>query len=138
MAVGDPDLPRLGALQQGNRQRAFALVGVLTRDHVGHKPTVGIVNHDRLPRQSRPTMPAQHPQALFAPGQMIAVEHAKLIAGQTRLNVHVRHHRRKPLGRALHQSLQNARLGVVDLVIQRRQRYRQIVHLPRRRMQRRA
>jgi hypothetical protein len=138
MAVGDPDLPRLGALQQGNRQRAFALVGVLTRDHVGHKPTVGIVNHDRLPRQGRPTMPAQHPQALFAPGQMIAVEHAKLIAGQTRLNVHVRHHRRKPLGRALHQSLQNARLGVVDLVIQRRQRYRQIVHLSRRRMQRRA
>ena len=69
---------------------------------------------------------------------MIAIEHAKLIACQTRLNAYARHHRSKPLRRALHQSLQNARLGVVDLVIQRRQRYRQIAHLPRRRMQRRA
>jgi len=82
MAVGNPKLPRLGALQHRDGQRAFALVRVLARDQVDHQAAVGIVHHDRLPRQSRPTMPSQRCQALVAAGQVIAVEHAKLIAGQ--------------------------------------------------------
>ena len=82
MAVADPDLSRPGSLQHRKGQRAFALVRVLPCNQVSHKTAVGIVNHDGLPRQSRPAMPTQHCQALFAARQVIAVEHAKLITRQ--------------------------------------------------------
>ena len=136
MAIGDPHLSRPGRPQYRKGQRAFALMRVLPRDQIGHQAAVGIVNHDRLPRQSRPTMPAQHRQALFTARQVVAVEHAKLITRQRRVETDSRHDRGQPLGRTLHQGPQNARLGVIDLVIQRGQRHRQIAPLPCRGMQR--
>jgi hypothetical protein len=138
LPVGDPKLPRLGALQHRDGQRAFALVRVLARDQVDHQAAVGVVHHDRLPRQSRPTMPSQRCQALVAAGQVIAVKHAQRVARQRRSGGQRCHHRRKPLGRTLHQGAQDARLGVVDLVVERGQRHRQRALLARRRMQRRT
>ena len=106
-------------------QRAFALVGVLARDHVGDQPAVGIVHH-------RSTAPAKPPhdaraarQALLAAGQVIAIEHAQLLARQSRGDGSMRAITAQPLGATAHQRPQDARLGVVDLVVERRQRHRQ-------------
>ena len=130
MAVGDPHLSRPGRLQHRKGQHAFALMRVLPRDQVAHQAAVGIIHHDRLPRQSRPTMPVQHRQSLFAARQMVAVEHAKLIAGKCGADADTGHDRGQPARRTPHQGPQNARFGVVDLVIQRGQRNRQIAPLP--------
>src|SRR3982750_1073191 len=66
-------------------------------------------------------MPPQGCKPLLAGGQVIAVEHAQRVAGQRRSGGERRHHRRKPLSRAPHQGAQDARLGVVDLGIERTQ-----------------
>lgn len=135
MAVSDPKLPRPGPVQQGNRQCAFALMRVLARHHVGHKAAVRVVDNHRLPRQGRAPVPAQHAQALFARRQVVAVDHARRKARKARAGAHPCHHGRKPLGAALHQAAQDVGLSVVDLVVERGQRHRQAVHLPRRRVQ---
>ncbi len=90
------------------------------------------------PGKAAPRCPRNTARRLSLPGKVIAVEHAQLVARQSGTRTQMRHHRGKPLGRALHQSAQDAWLGMVDLVIQRGQRDRQMLHLPRRRMQRRT
>jgi len=129
-------LPRLRAGQQWRNQSTLALVRVLVGHDVGNQAAVRVVNHLRLPRQRRTTMPTQRRQALLAVRQVMAVEHAQAPAWQERAAVHGCGHRRQALGAAAHQGAQDGRLGAVDPVIQRRQRDRQRRYRPRRRMQR--
>lgn len=69
---------------------------------------------------------------------MIAVDDAHLPAGQAGRCAQGRDDRLQALGAALDQGPQQGRLGTPDLVVQRRQRYGQVVHLARGGMQRRA
>ena len=98
---------------------------------------IPIPDHHGLSRQRRTTKPAQKRQPLLARGQVVAVQHPHLPAGQARAAAHRCHHRRQPLGTALHQRAQDGRLRVAHLVIQGGQRHRQSSHLSCRRVQRR-
>ena len=136
LPIGDPQLPWLGAVQQGGHRGALALIRVLTGQDVGDQPAVRVVYHQRVPRQRGPTMPAQGRQALLAGWQVIAVKHAHLPARQAGTAAPSRGHRHQALGAAAHQRPQDRWLGAVDLVIERGQRHRQRFHGPRRSMQR--
>ena len=128
--VGDPQVPGLRAVQQRRHRDALACVRVLAGHHVHYKAAVGIVNHQRVPRQRRTAQAAQRGQPLLAGRQVVAVQHPQPPAGQARRVVQRRQHRRQPLGAATHKRAQDGRLGVVHLIIQRGQRHRQAWRLP--------
>ncbi len=136
--VGDPQLPRPCAFQQRRHPGALARVRVLAGHQVHHQATIRVVCHQRVPRQRRTAQGAQGQQALLAARQVVAVQHPHLPAGQAGRRAQLRHHRRQPLGAAANEGTQHAGFGVVDLVIQGRQRHRQRRHLARCRVQGRA
>ena len=53
VAVGDPQLPRLRAVQQRRNRSTLALVRVLAGHDVGDQAAVRVVDHQCLPRQRR-------------------------------------------------------------------------------------
>jgi hypothetical protein len=136
VAVGDPQLLRLRTLQQRPRHRTLLGVGILARHDVRHQPAVGVVHHQRVARQRRTPVAPQGRQALLAGRQMIAVEHPQLPSRQARREAQRFDHRQQSLCTLLHQPTQDRRLGASHLVVQRRNRYRQLHCLLRRRVQR--
>lgn len=116
-----PHLLREGRLDQRGCCHALALVRILTRHDVAHQGTVRVVEHQRVARASRAAKAAQRGQPLVTGGQVVAVQHAQLPAGQAGLPGQARDQGRKPLGAALHQRAQHWRLAAIDFVVQRRQ-----------------
>ena len=138
LPIRHPELPRLGAVQQGANRRALALVRVLAGHDVGDQPAVGVVHHQRVSRQRRPAVAAQGRQALLAGRQVVAVEHTQLPARQAGAAAPSRRHRPEPLGAAADQRPQDRRLGATDLVVECAHRHRQGLQGPRCRVQGRA
>ena len=136
VAVCDPQLPALRTLDRGQHPHALALVGILARDHVAHQPCVRVVDHQAVAGQGRPSVPAQHLQAFVAARQVVAVHDAQLPPCQTRWPTPLCHHRHQALGAATDEPAQHRWLAAIDLVVQRRQRYRQPFVLAGRRVQR--
>ena len=136
VAVCYPQLPALRTLDQGQHPNALALVGILARDHVAHQSCVRIVDHQAVAGQGRPSVPAQHLQAFVAGRQVVAVHDAQLPPCQTHWPTPLCHHWHQALGAATDEPAQHRWLAAVDLVVQRRQRYRQPFVLAGRRVQR--
>lgn len=124
IAVSQPQLARLGTRHQRPRHGTLALVRILARHNVRDQGLVGVVDHQGVSGQGRAALTAQRRQSFLARGQMVAAQ--------------LRHDRRQTGGAALHQRAQHRRLRAIDLVVQRRQRHGQMLHLARCCMQRRA
>ncbi len=137
VAVCDPYLARPGAIEQGHHAGALTFVGVLAGHQIDHLRQVGVVHHQRVTGQRRTTVPAQRRQALLRAWQVVAIDDAHLPARHTGGHVQRRSDGPQARAAALNQGAQQRQFGALDLVVERGQRDGQMLHLARRRVQRR-
>ena len=82
VAVGHDTVPRRDGGQHFLEQGALLGVGVFAGHHLSGQIQLGIVEHQRLPRQGGRAVAAQCPQAMLRARQVVAVQHPHPIAAQ--------------------------------------------------------
>ena len=80
VAVGDPQVAGLDPRQHRIDQGPLLGVGVLARDHIDDQHGGRVEDHQRLARQGGGAGRAGRREAVFGPGQVVAVEDLGAVA----------------------------------------------------------